>query len=105
MEGVQVDARGHNHDLLGPRPVMTTEFGCLVGGVGGKHVGRANDGRLPLLAYVGLDRLIATELGVLDASHGVHRVDERDALTALDLQTHLPGDPVMEINRLSWTRV
>src|SRR5215203_4736876 len=100
MKGVEVDTRGDNDDLLGPRPVMTTEFGRLVAGVGGKHIGGANDGSLPALTYVGLDRLVATEVGVLHACHGVHGVDQRNALTALELQADLTGEPVMGMNQI-----
>ena len=67
------------------RAVMATKFGRLVGGAGGEHVGRANDGGLTALAYVGLDWLACAEIGVLHASHGVHGVHQREAVTALEL--------------------
>jgi hypothetical protein len=102
---MEVDTRGDNADLLGPRPVMTTEFGRLVGRVGGEYVGTVNDGSLPALAYVGLDGLIPAETGVLDASHRVHGVHQRQTMPAFQLQANLTGEPIVGVNQIMAAKV
>ena len=54
----------------------------------------------PRSRIVGLDRLVATETGVLHASHRVHGVHQRNAVTALQLQADLTGQPVVGVNQI-----
>src|SRR5512133_481629 len=92
MKSAQIDARRHDHDVPFTRAVVTAEFGRLVPGACGKHVGSMDDGSLTALPHVWFGRLASSEVGVLHPSHGVHGVHQREATPLLQLQTDYTGE-------------
>ena len=90
----------HDLDPVGVGVVVPDELAGLVGGVGDEPVGGLDDLGLADLATARLEGVALGAVQVLDARHGVHRVDQRHVPAVGGEPADLPGEPVVRVDEV-----